>query len=278
MGSRIKDTNKKLPKPNFDRGDSTPEYPWVHVEQDTNGRHVAKHANPEKPDESFHFTMEHNGQFKNLEIPKGGGDYNGQKIEMNHDVRSLATGGASRQTNGHEDFRGETSHRQNIGGGALKAVVGNMFNGIGKNEVKGVVEGLFRHVTGGSSADNYSTVEGDHTQRFEGNRLEHVEGDHVTTLGANKYEILNNGEYGIHVQNGNMDTMVENGKFKIECTTDEIIVKSPTKITLKVGDSYIEITPSNITIKSQTVTVEADVTNINSKNKGLNSNIPPLTK
>jgi hypothetical protein len=58
------------------------------------------------------------------------------------------------------------------------------------------------------------------------------------------------GEYGIHISEGNFDTQIDSGKARI-WASDDILIESTSKITLKVGDSTIVITANSIQIMAE---------------------------
>ena len=59
--------------------------------------------------------------------------------------------------------------------------------------------------------------------------------------------MVKDGDYGVHVQDKNIDFKADSGKAQIK-TAKDITIESDTKITLKVGGSTIVITPTDITI------------------------------
>tara|TARA_R110000851_G_scaffold39966_5_gene101114 strand:+ start:1077 stop:1832 length:756 start_codon:yes stop_codon:yes gene_type:complete len=86
---------------------------------------------------------------------------------------------------------------------------------------------------------NVEVTLGNKTTKRVGSENNSVEGDTFQSTGESRYDIVKNGEYGINVQSGNMDTKVDSGKYKIE---------SSTEILLKCGTSSIQILPNKITI------------------------------
>ena len=89
---------------------------------------------------------------------------------------------------------------------------------------------------------------GDNVSYFACDTHEYSEGDHISSTKGNKYTMVKEGDYGVHVQDKNIDFQADSGKARIK-TGSDILIESDTKITLKVGGSSIVITPSNITIK-----------------------------
>ena len=81
----------------------------------------------------------------------------------------------------------------------------------------------------------------------------------VNSYVGNKYTIISSssngkgvGEYGIHVQDGNMDTQLDNGQYRVASAKDMTFI-STTKITIQVGTSSIVMEPGKITITSADV-------------------------
>ena len=236
--------NKKSPEGPQQSKRSKPEYPWVRGEADVCGRHKLIHADPSKPEQSFTEQLNHDGSFvihETLENEKG------LKNELGHHRRSYFQSGADHY-DGNYDHR---SYNKSIGvdgeyGLAAKKGIIEATRG---TKATGYVKGTF-DLKGGRSSKNHSFqgTYGDHTNTIEGNHWEYSEKDHGHAIGGSKYTMVGQGDYGIHVQSGNMDTNI-GGKGQIVSQQD-LTFSSNTKITLSVGQSKIVIEESKITITS----------------------------
>ena len=92
------ETNNKLPKP----APMTvkPEYPYVYEEQTLNGKKITRHDNPDKPEESFESTFNHDGSFETKQISE---DYKGLTTGLSHEARTYVSGGSSSHIDGNHD-------------------------------------------------------------------------------------------------------------------------------------------------------------------------------
>ena len=250
--SNNKPHNKKSPEGPQQSKRANPEYPWVRGEADVNGRHKLIHADPSKPDESFTEQLNHDGSFEIHETLK---DEKGLTNVLGHHRRSYF------QT-GSDHYDGNYDHRSfnksvNVDGEHGIAAKKGIIEGTRGAKTTGYAKGTF-DLKGGRGSKNHSFQGnvGDHTNTVEGNQWEYSEKDHAQAVGGSKYTMVGQGDYGIHVQNGNMDTNIS-GKGQIVSQQNfslgsnaEITVSADTKLTLKVGDSKIVIEKSKITITS----------------------------
>lgn len=109
-------------------------------------------------------------------------------------------------------------------------------NGRGKVEVTGPVAQVIQQ---GSQNNKEKVTSGNDNEKVAGSRNFSVEGDSFHSTGESRYDIVKNGEYGIHVQSGNMDVQLDSGKARIS-TAQEIL--------LICGTSYVKILPNRIEI------------------------------
>jgi hypothetical protein len=174
-------------------------------------------------------------------------EYVGKGKSEQVDQNSAAAGGENR----HEDYKKDTG-----------AVTGNnKYDGTAKKEIGGSGEGSFKNNTGG---DTYATSNGNIVHLHSGHVHMANEGDHVESVQGNKHVMVGEGEYGIHVQGGNMDVSVETGRMHLYSgsimvanSPSPIFITSLTNIRLQVGASIISLTPAGITITAPLVTVLA---------------------
>jgi hypothetical protein len=259
--------NKLLDKAPYDDGRAEPEYPWVGGSQDHLGNRVITYADPEKPDQAFVERIKYDGSFTINEA-------NGLKNEFNKEVRSYTSGGDSHNTDGQKAVYGQSNFnlafKQDVGFTAG----GTTYKGSGEKEIGGSAQGSFQNDTGGNT---YKTSNGDMISEHTGHIHSHNDGDNVQSTTGTRYEIVNEGEYAIHVQGGNMDTRVESGKLQLYSgdamvvntastmkmistgamsinstatmivgATGDVTIESKSKLTLKVGGSSIEISSGGI--------------------------------
>jgi hypothetical protein len=260
--SKIKDTNSKLPKAAPEK--VVCEYPYLYQEQTLCGELFSRYNNPEKPNESYTSQFNADGSFKTQQISD---QYKGLITALAHEVRKYINGGSSEQVDGNKDTNTESTSNENVKGDKSSGVGENNFAGAKKN-IGGTSQGSFINDTNGTT---YKTSKGDVVSSHVGSNYESLEGDNVKAITGNKIDIINEGEYQIHVQNGNMDTRVESGKLQIYSgdamivntastalykSIDDMTVTSDSKITLKVGSSEIIITSGEITLKSGAIKFE----------------------
>ncbi|CAB4162783.1 hypothetical protein UFOVP787_114 [uncultured Caudovirales phage] len=236
--------NKKLPE-KVGPNKSEPIYPYYRVEETTNGKKTVSYDNPNKPDEAWEFSFGHAGDYETRQFEK---DYKGVTTKLSHQTHSYATEGKSEQVDSHNDRSGEATDNKNVAGDTASASGKTSMEGSQK-KVSANKEGSFSSTTEGNSNE---FVKGDKLQNREGSEYNSIEGDEIKSVGGNKIQIIQNGEFQTHVQDGNMDTRVESGKYKTY-SSDEMILESATKITLKVGSSTIVIDTNSITITSSRI-------------------------
>lgn len=258
------DHNKKLPLDPANSGMEM-EYGYIHGEADALGGHHFKHINIEDPESYSEQTLKPSGSYKAT-------NYDDQKKEITAslapgEVRNYVGGGQSNQTDGHHDDNGEqtrrvvTKHDSGFENGR------NQYAGVKENRIT-VAKNEFRMTVGASESKDWQTSKGDIVSEHTGNEHRSHEGDSVHSIKGNKITMVNEGEYSIHVQAGNMDTRIEDGKHKIYSgdnmfietgaklsvnAASDITITSQTKITFKVGGSSIEIVDGQITLTAGSI-------------------------
>lgn len=233
--------SKKLPE-KVATDKSTPEYPYFRVVETTNGKKIVSYDNPNKPNEAWEYTFGHGGDYRTNQIDE---NFKGLTTELKHQCHSYISEGCSEQNDGHNDKNKELTDNDNTKGDKQSASGKTSMEGSEK-KISATSQGSFNAATEGNS---YEFVKGDRLSNREGSEYSSIEGDEVKSVTGSKIQIVQEGEFQTHVQSGNMDTRVEAGKTKIY-SSDEIILESQTKITLKVGSSTIVIDGSSITIVS----------------------------
>ena len=215
-------------------------YPNLHVSQDAAGFQTIKSLEPDN-EALFHVTP--TGSYE-------GHGPDGAKVEV---VVGKTHGyhgdGHSQTIDGFADQKVSGSMRSNSDGGRSSETGGDNYSGGGGHQVSGSGDSQVTH----SSGDVFATTEGSHTTQHDGDVHHSMNGDMVSQITGNKHEIIT-GEWGLNNQGGNMDVQVDLGKVRLFAGND-ILIESTTTITLKVGSSIINITPSGIVIKASKVDI-----------------------
>lgn len=248
-----------------------PKYPWVSGSADRNGASTYTYADPEKFEKSYIENFFHSAAFKVQENAEDG--KNGLDNELNHESRSYNSGGSSKTTDGHQDsaaLEAKGSSRENFAGDKGSAAKGQQYKGAGETSIDGSKDGGYSNHNG----DTYSTTTGNRISEHTGNTASHHEGAKTQSVTGNKHNSVK-GEYGIHVQGGNMDIKVDSGKFQVK--SDAVLtIESVAEIILKVGGSTVTITPSGITIKTTSGDIITDAGGSTKIQKG-GVSAPPTT-
>lgn len=222
-----------------------PKYPWVSGSADRNGASTYTYADPEQFDKSYIENFFHSAAFK---VQENADDTKkGLENELSHESRSYNSGGSSKTTDGHQDtaaLEAKGSSRENFAGDKGSSAKGQQYKGAGETSIDGSKDGGYSNHNG----DTYATTTGNRISEHTGNTASHHEGDKTSSTTGNKHSSIK-GEYGIHVQGGNMDIKVDSGKFQVK--SDAVLtIESVAEIILKVGESTVTITSSGVTIKT----------------------------
>lgn len=245
-------SNKKFSEDPVDAKVSEPEYPWVSGYSDRNGKFEITYADPKKQDTSFSQKFNYDGSGEQ-QVTVADSSIEGVTATSFNNKRSMTVHGSSGHTIGQEETSGDATFKSSRG---MQVALDVGQNGIqvgtsgAKIEVAG--QGSVSQSAVGSDSDDYQYTSGDRTTRHDGNQYHHNDGDFMSTTGGTKYEVVKDGEFGLHVQSGNWDTQVDAGKGRV-FVQDELLIESPTKITFKVGGSTIVMEPSKITLISDRI-------------------------
>jgi hypothetical protein len=243
--------NKKYPQDPTAAKKSNPEYPWMSGHSDRNGRYQIAYADPDKPNESFDQTFNHDGSTKTNLALEDSKD-NGVSYSLENHTIGYSLGGKSGTTDSHQDAYNGATNRTNVAGGEHKNVGGDQGIATGGSKSSSTGGGEAKGTSGKSLADNYRYVSGDNTVRYDGSEYIHRDGNSMTTMGGSKYEVLKNGEWGLNVQSGNWDIQVDAGQGRL-FVQQPLLIESPAKITFKVGGSTITMEPAQITLVSDRI-------------------------
>lgn len=236
--------NKKSPEGPQESKRAKPEYPWVSGHSDVNGRHKLIHADPSKPDESFVEEFNHDGSFKISEKLKG--NDKGMTNVLAHHMRTYAQS-THVHNDGNYDIRGYNNAFVSDKDTGLQ-IGGDHHLGVAGKTVK-ATQGSNMDLSGGagSSQNKFQATRGDLSNSIKGDHHTYVEKDRGDTIGGSKYTIVKDGEYATHVQQGNMEYWVDQGKAQIFSKNDLKLTSNST-VLAKVSNSKIEVTDSKITI------------------------------
>jgi len=230
------------------------EYPWNQVTQTAGGHETHMNSTPgEESSREFHPY----GTYK--EISKDGTivQFNADKsynytaqghsdtTEGTYDKLVLGGSRVNNQQGTHHETGESASHAFNES--LLHAIKENkIVYGAKKEEM--ITDGSFKDINDGDHHTN-------------------VLGDKITFIDGTKYEQIG-GEHGIHIPDGNMDTQIDGGKYRLKTgdtqrfdADSDITITSKTKITIIVGSSSIVITDGNITINTPELDVQAGAVN-----------------
>lgn len=225
-------------------------YPYVGGENDLVGASHFKLAHPDFPDASCSEEVKADGSYHTLEVDKEDHAIR-NSLDVGH-ARHYVGAGSSKNIGGNDAGYTQANKQNIVAKDHGKEVGENNHDGVGKGRYFGQKGDSFYHNTGGktyvaTSSGSSGGGSADHISHFECDTHTYSNGDHISSITGNKHVMIGSGEYGIHVQKGNMDTQIDNGKHRISAGSD-IIITSGTKITLQVGNSKIIIDGSSITI------------------------------
>lgn len=246
------DTNKKLPEHAWDTEEVVPKYGTIYGFQGILGEHKFVFSNPAEPENYSYQEVDASGTYKTLQKSK-------EKVEIQTcldvgEKRSYCAGGTSNHCDGNVDQKNMSTSRKDTVGDDGESIGGKKFvtHVQGQYRVAGSADANFvldsQQASPLSKTKSFFATDGDRIYEHDGDDNSAYTGDYVQAVTGNKISMVEKGDYAVHVQKGNYDCHVAaNGRIY---TDKDLLIESGTKITLKVGGSTIEITPSNITIKS----------------------------
>lgn len=225
-------------------------YPFIGGENDLVGASHFKLAHPDYPQASCSEEMKADGSYQTMEVDKSNNAIRNQ-LDSGH-LRHYVNAGSSKNTGGNDAGYTQSNKQNIVARDHGKEVGNNVHDGAGGGRYFGQKGDSFYHNTGGktyvaTSSGSSGGGSADHISHFECDTHSYSNGDHIHAVVGNKHVMISNGEYGIHVQKGNMDTQVDNGKIRISSGSDMLFVSS-SKITLQVGDCSIVMDGKTITL------------------------------
>jgi hypothetical protein len=174
---------------------------------------------------------------------KGGSERKQQKnqCDTTDDNSDRNTLGCSKETVGEE--KGEEAGK-------------NRSSAVGGNRTD-ITKGVHNDVTPPGSKNNRNQItSGNINRKHTGSESISVEGDYFHSTGESRYDVVKNGEYAIHVQNGTLDVL---SKKTVRITGDERVI-------LTCGSSYILMLPNRIEIVADKVDINPSAKTIDVEN------------
>ena len=220
-----------------------PEYPFNDVEVSVFGTKVSYH-HPKKLDQAHTGCVHADGSFNSNEYRDKDKNTKGFSISQVHHAMNYASGGTSAMAQGHTENKTLGSGSTMSGGESGQQSKGAVMSGTPAQRIQG--HGAFATVATGSEDCTYDFSTGDKSIGCK-NLFLNPSGDVAIDAGDSFYTTVAKGECGLHVQDGNYD--VKSEKKTQHYSKDEMTIISDTKITLKVGQSQIIISPDNIVLK-----------------------------
>jgi hypothetical protein len=196
------------------------------------------------------------------------GDMSYQDENNGKPVSSEAHPGAHRFYSNNSSHHTDSNREEYTGGVTNKGSVGQISHTTAADDLSGAAKNRIalhgNEARVRSTSDGVDASDGGITvQTTDGRRHAFHEKDVIQSFGGVHYSTFQ-GDYGTHVQKGNMDVRVEKGKLQFNAAGDtgafksgkDMTIESGTKITIKVGGSSIVITDGEITIKSGSIKFE----------------------
>lgn len=242
--------NKKAPQDPVEAKKANPEYPWVRGHSDENGRVFNSHSDPDKPNESYEMNMSYDASY-DFKLTMLDTEHKGISSKFDNNSSNYNLQGASKTAEGGDDKYSRTG-RVNTEGDTHAVHGGKKSLAVAESGATSFGGPIAHGVVGTSIADAYVYTSGDRTIRHDGSEFVHRDKDQMTTIGGTKYEVVKDGEWGLHVQSGNWDVQVDAGQGRL-FVQQPLLIESPTKITFKVGGSTITMEPGKITLVSDRI-------------------------
>jgi len=229
-------------------------YPWCQVEHGLGGDEWIRNHTPGKE----HIRILH--PYGSHEETSADGSHRRLAANKSH---NFVSNGHSHVNEGPGDWLGIGGKRSNQYGDEHRENGGTVTSGA--HGQRGVASlGTLHSHTGGNRHVGTKGSVGRHTEGSDAHHGSYVSKDQVTFHGGNYYRQVG-GEHGTHLPSGNMDIKLDGGKYQLNCGSD-IMLRSTTKITLKVGSSSIVMDPNTITLTQggSSITIKGSDISINS--------------
>ena len=250
MSAPDEEINKFYPPSGPDRG-LVPEYPFNEVKVSVFGIKQTYH-HPKQLNKSFTGSVKSDGSCDYTEFRDKDENTKGYSLSQVHHAMNYASGGTSAMAQGHTENKTMGSGSTMSGGESGQQSKGAVMSGTPAQRIQG--HGAFATVATGSEDCTYDFSTGDKSFGCK-NFFLNSSGDLAIDAGDSFYTTVAKGECGLHVQDGNYD--VKSEKKMQHYSKDEMTIISDVKITLKVGQSTITMTPDSIIIKSNNIKLDA---------------------
>ena len=253
MAAKDEVINKFNPKSGPDRDEDkiVPEYPFNDVEVSVFGTKQTYH-HPKQLNKSFTGSVKSDGSCDYTEFRDKDENTKGFSLSQVHHAMNYASGGTSACSEGHTENKTLGSGSTMSGGESGQQSKGAVMSGTPAQRI--AVDGGYARVATGSEDCTYDFSTGDKSIGGK-NLFLNLSGDFGLDVGDSFYTTVAKGECGLHVQDGNYDVRSE--KKTQHYSKDEMTIISDVKITLKVGQSTITMTPDSIIIKSNNIKLDA---------------------
>jgi len=204
-------------------------------EVDALGRVHIKYADPENPNDSHEWLVNHDGSFETREISE---DFEGMITKHDHHERKNTTS-TSENTEGNADRSFQSTLNQNTFGDMCNAATGKHYEGSEKK-------------IGGSSDSSayspqgkaYSLHPDSVVMDIQKDRLVSIEGNDITGI-KGLCMIMAKGDIGLHSQGDNGLDLQSESKAQVRAA-QKINIQSDTEIQLKINGCVIDITTASI--------------------------------
>lgn len=257
------DTNKRAATPDIEDNQQL-SFMHLFIQGNDAGKVSLEYFNPKESSLTTSLALDYNGGHS-FSQP-------GINQTVNADqVNQYNSKGAGRFTDGNINETGEGTRND--------VTKGDINNESGGTAYSGSQMSIGGSKGGGASILHdtvYTVAKKDIVATVEGSEFSEIQGDNIRSTTGNKYDIVSKGEYGIHVQGGNMDVNVQKSKFKV-FSGNHLMLESLTRIQLKVGDCGIIIEPDHIYILGGGVSIQSsagkDIVVESKNNLGLLSDV-----
>jgi hypothetical protein len=157
--------------------------------------------------------------------------------------------------NANDDNNVGKNSKKTVGKESGREVKENDVKAVGGTEVTMAKNSVVVNPT--SSQNNKQKVtSGNDNEKVTGSKNFSVEGDYFHSTGESRYDVVKNGEYAVHVQNGTLDVL---SKKTVRITGDERVI-------LTCGSSYILMLPNKIEIVADRVDINPSTKTIDVEN------------
>jgi hypothetical protein len=204
-------------------------------EVDALGRVRIKYADPENPNDSHEWLVNHDGSFETRETSE---DYEGMITKHDHHERKN-TSSTSENTEGNADRSFQSTLNQNTFGDMCNAATGKYYKG-SDTEIGGSTNGS----TCAPQGKSYSLHADNVVMDLKKDRLVSIEGNDITGV-KGLCMIMVQGDYGVHAQGSKGLDLQSESQAQLRAA-QKINIKSDSEINLEVGNSTVNVRAGQI--------------------------------